>query len=503
MAPPELLRHCAMLVLLAFNGLCLAQQQTLHHHRLDALSVHPQQAYIAELLATPAQSLDAAQFATDVPAGRASVDLVSLFSAQAGSWPFEPFVGSGLFRAIADYQAHHPQALLLDNGSLTLTQLAKVLSDPRILQPHKDGYLLSYPLLIGPRGALLVENERLYLNSRAGAAMINRGLLVLRQAQLQSWAGEQSQLSAKSFRPFVMAWAGSTTLIEGSRLARLGHNANLARGLTSQRSREQPSTTPPARILIRASELREMSSGVELHDALALIEDSRFEDLQQYGLDLSASLVSVADNRISGVRNNSGIRLRDGSSGLVVGNLISNVGKSAIEAQVQRGALAVQNNLIGSTGGSAIALSGSPLQPAEGLLLTGNLISNSRGSGIEGQHISRALIVDNRINGSPEYAIRIRNEPALQGEISLLGNQLGNIGKAMIHLQGISDLLLGSNAYQGMDGHQRILDGDLLPVQSLLLETTLKNGCVAHLNILPGQQPSAPLPRAPRCGQSI
>ncbi|WP_278956928.1 hypothetical protein [Aquipseudomonas alcaligenes] len=40
-------------------------------------------------------------------------------------------------------------------------------------------------------------------------------------------------------------------------------------------------------------------------------------------------------------------------------------------------------------------------------------------------------------------------------------------------------------------------------MQSLLLETTLKHGCVAQLDLLAEQQPSAPLQRTPRCGQSI
>jgi len=238
-------------------------------------------------------------------------------------------------------------------------------------------------------------------------------------------------------------------------------------------------------------------------DSLALIEDSQFSELQQYGLDLSASRVGIARNRISDVRNHSGIRLRDGSAGLIADNLIGNIGKSAIEAQLQGGALALQNNRIGGTGASAIVLTGSPQQPAEGLLVAGNLIGNSQGSGIDGQHIGRALIIDNRISGNPEYAIRIRNEPPLPGEISLLGNQLGNVGKAMIHLQGVNRLLLGSNHYLGLSSQQQILDGDLLPVQSLLLETTLKHGCVAQLDLLAEQQPSAPLQRAPRCGQSI
>ena len=62
---------------------------------------------------------------------------------------------------------------------------------------------------------------------------------------------------------------------------------------------------------------------------------------------------------------------------------------------------------------------------------------------------------------------------------------------------------LASNDYLGLASQQHILDGDLLPVQSLLLETTLKHGCVAQLDLLAEQQPSAPLQRAPRCGQSI
>ncbi len=73
----------------------------------------------------------------------------------------------------------------------------------------------------------------------------------------------------------------------------------------------------------------------------------------------------------------------------------------------------------------------------------------------------------------------------------------------MIHLQGVNRLLLGGNHYLGLASQQHILDGDLLPVQSLLLETTLKHSCVAQLDLLAEQQPNAPLQRAPRCGQSI
>ena len=82
-------------------------------------------------------------------------------------------------------------------------------------------------------------------------------------------------------------------------------------------------------------------------------------------------------------------------------------------------------------------------------------------------------------------------DPAHKHFILLIGGiGLWRYGNAAMH-------------YLGLASQQHILDGDLLPVQSLLLETTLKHGCVAQLDLLAEQQPSAPLQRAPRCGQSI
>lgn len=111
------------------------------------------------------------------PAGRASVSLQPMFSSQAGSWPFEPFVNNGLFRAIAGYQAHHPQAVMVRGGSISLAQLHDALNDPKIIKRYKDGYLLSYPLVIASDGGLLLEGTSLYLYSYSGTALINQGWL--------------------------------------------------------------------------------------------------------------------------------------------------------------------------------------------------------------------------------------------------------------------------------------------------------------------------------------
>lgn len=488
---------CSLLVGLLLSVPALAQ--TLYRHQLEALPSQPQQQALAELLADTTASVTAAQLGAAVPSGRARVSLTPMFSAQLGSWPFESLVGSGLFKVIADYQSQHPRALQLDAGSIDLAQLERAVADPRILRRYKDGFLLSYPLLIGAQAALLVEDSHLYLNSRSGAALINLGQLRLQRSHLQSWSGATGPAKPRLFRPFIMAWAGSLTLIEHSSLARLGYNAHLTRGLSSRRSPQQGAGTGPARLLIRASQLREMASGAELHDALVLIDNSSFEDIQQYAIDLHGSRLSLRQNRIRQVRNQSAIRIGGASSGDVTQNLIVASGKSAIAVVAQSGDLSLRDNLIGNSGSSGIRLQERPAQAGGRLLVAGNLITNSHGSGIDAENIGAALIAGNRISASPEYAISLRNSRPQPGQIGLFDNRLASIGKSMIRSQGIANLQLGGNRFEGLAVNQVVLAGDLLPVQSLLLETTVQRGCIAQLQIAATARAITPQPRAARC----
>jgi poly(beta-D-mannuronate) C5 epimerase len=476
-----------------------ALTQTLYRHQIEALPSQPQQQARVELLANTTASVAAGQLTAVAPRGQARVSLAPMFSAQLGSWPFESLVNSGLFKTIADYQNEHPRILQLDAGSIDLAQLTRAVANPKILARHKDGYLLSYPLLIGAEAALLVEDSRLYLNSRSGAALINLGQLRLQRSHLQSWSGEIAPAHPPLFRPFVMAWAGSLTLIEHSTLSRLGYNAHLTRGLSSRRSPQQNSRVGPARILIRDSQLREMASGAELHDALVLIDNSSFADIQQYAIDLHNSRLSLRQNRIRQVRNQSAIRISGASSGDVTQNLIIASGKSAIEVLAQSGDLSLLDNLIGNSGSSGIRLQDRPPQAGGRLLVAGNLIANSHGSGIDAENIGAALIAGNRINASPEYAISLRSSRPQPGRIGLFDNRLANIGKSMIRSQGIANLQLGGNRFEGLTVNQVVLAGDLLPVQSLLLETTVQLGCIAQLQIATTAQAIAPMPKAPRC----
>ncbi|MDE1164762.1 MAG: right-handed parallel beta-helix repeat-containing protein [Pseudomonas sp.] len=495
---PPFIRTSLFASLLASVLTCQAQTQPLVLDR--ALSVIParqQSDQQVQLLQRTRQAVQMAEVALRKPAGRAQVSLQPMFSSQEGSWPFEPFVNNGLFRAIAGYQSHHPQAVVISGGSITLAQLAEALHDPKVLRRHKDGYLLSYPLMITANGGLILEGTSLYLYNFSGTALINQGLLSLNQSRLEGWTGDKTSATDRAYRPFVVSWAGSSTQILDSTLSRLGYNANLSRGLSTGLSTQQAPSTPPASVLIRNSHFTELSSGVELQHAQALIEHSTFDQQQQYAIDLNNSQAQVRDNSIRGVENNSGIRVRGQTRALIQGNLILTTAKAGIEVSEQAGALLLTGNRIGDSKGNGIQLRN--LTGKGGVLvIEDNLISNSQGSAIDASEVQALAILDNRISASPEYAISLRNALPLPGELALTGNRLGAIGKAVVRVEGIDNVVLGHNQYQGKPLLQNLLIGDLMPVQSVLLDATVRQGCIVQVRRTPG----AGQPAALACGNS-
>ncbi|UQY36207.1 right-handed parallel beta-helix repeat-containing protein [Pseudomonas fulva] len=429
------------------------------------------------------------------PQGNAQVALQPMFSAQAGSWPFEPFVNNGLFRAIASYQPSHPQVITISGGAIPLEQLHQRLGDVRIIKPYKDGYLLSYPLMIAPGGGLLVHDTKLYLYTPSGTALINQGTLSIRNATVQSISEGDSADTDRPFRPFIMAWAGSRTEVSGALLSRLGYNAHLSRGLSSARSAAQTSA-PPAQVLIHDSRVEALSS-VELQYAQASIERSEFTNLQQYGIDLQDTRLNLAHNRISEVRNQSGIRVRGASSGLIAQNSVLKTTKAGIEISDQQGDLALTDNQIGASQGNGVLLRNVGGNGASTLLLAGNLIGNNDASGIYADNLQRGYLIDNRIQGSPDYAISTLNPRDQRSELVIIGNTLGRIGNALIRTEGLQSLTLGNNDYQLGPITQSVLAGDLLPLQSLLLDATYKRGCL--IQVQPASATEAAFPRNQAC----
>lgn len=420
--------------------------------------------------------------------GEAQISLQTMFSAQAGSWPFEPFVNNGLFRAIAGYQSSHPRVLSIGKGRITLKRLAERLNDPAVLKRFRDGYLLSYPLMIEADGTLEITDSHLYLFTPSGTAVINQGTLLVRGSTVESRNEDHAVTTDRPYRPFIMAWAGSTTDIQDSTLRRLGYNTHLSRGLSSARSNGQPMQQAPARVLLRNSKVDELSS-IELQHALVRIEHSRLDNMQQYGIDLNGSRFLIDGNQIRSVRNQSGIRIRGLSQGLVENNVILKTGKAGVEISDQSGDLVLSDNQIGASETHGILIRN---VAGGSLLVNANLIANSGASGVLAENLQQGYIVANRIHSSRNYAVSATNPSEQPGELVVLGNHLGNVGQSMIRTVGIQDLILGDNEYQLGPLTQSVLAGDTLPLQSLLLDATHKRGCIIQVRPATASQATFP-----------
>lgn len=463
----------ATLVLLVLPG-AFASAASLQPPLINLQNPQQIQADISAVIATaccPAAALDFTMPATSKPA---QVSRQILFSSQGGSWPFEPFVNNGLFQLIAQHQPQHPRALVLSNGNIRLQDLHNMLKDESVLRPHKNGYLLSYPLMIMPGASLLVEDTALYLHSRAGAALIVQGGLRLRSALLSSWKGPGAALPVKGFRPFVIAWSGSRILIDDSQITELGYNAHLARGISLAHSRYQSIDLPPARIAIADSEFVDLQTALELDRADASVSNSRFMQPRQYALDSHDSTLVFSHNRIHQTGSDNGIRLRGNGNALIEHNHVSASAKAAVQLTDFHGSARISTNAISDSGGHGILLQNLNPPAAGTLLINDNLFSNGKRSAIYGSNPGTTHIIGNTFLSHQDYAIRLDNDANMPVSTLIVGNHIGAVGKAGIRVSRITRITLGDNVFNLVPVRKPVFAGDLQAVQSRLLETTLK-----------------------------
>ncbi|MHA7116282.1 right-handed parallel beta-helix repeat-containing protein [Pseudomonas promysalinigenes] len=294
-------------------------------------------------------------------------------------------------------------------------------------------------------------------------------------------AGDKPASTDRAWRPFVVAWAGSHTQVLGSTLKRLGYNANLSRGLTTALSTQQAASTRPATVIIRDSQFSEMSTAVELQHSQATISTSQFERSQQYAVDVQNSQVKLQGKQLRGIDNNSGVRLRGKTRALVEDNLILGATKAGIEITEQQGAVLLAGNRIGDSRGNGIQLRSLTPTAAAPLVIDDNLLASSQGSAVDASEVGAVALLDNRIGNTAEYAVSLRNTTPLAGPLLLSGNRLGRVGKALVRVEGVRDVVLGGNSFDGKPLLQNLLIGDLLPLQGQLLEATVRQGATVRV----------------------
>lgn len=418
-----------------------------------------------------------------LPSQTGKASITTMFSAQHGSWPFESFAINNLFRVIATYQAYHPRMVIIRGGTINLSELNKVINNEKVIRPFKDGYLLSYPLLIDENAALQLDNTTLYLYSYSGTAIINKGLLAITKSTVESWSDNKATFinNNVAFRPFIINWGGSRLQIIDSKISKLGYNAYLVQGITTAINNNQP-TKLPVQVQIENSEFTALSS-INLKNAQASINNSIIKDFQQYGIDLMDSQFKITNNKIQAIKNNSGIRVQGDSNGIIENNAILSTHKASIETQQMVGKLVVRKNILAKDSRHGLLLNNANAT----VIVKNNLFTKLTGTAIEAnQFEGSAYILNNTIHNTPEYAVSFRNE-IMQKQASLIfyKNKLTIVGKPILRTLGVGHITIGDNKIVGSQFYQNLLIGDLLPIQGTILEATLKNSCIVEVNINP------------------
>lgn len=470
----------ALLLLLApvlFSSAIAQSLQGLQLTRIEATQVDTETTWTAAL-----EKCCSRQLQVPKPLalqGKATASLQPMFSSQADSWAFEPFARNGLFKIIGGYQPHHPKVLTLSGGEITLSTLVKEIKDTQVIKPFRDGFLLSYPLIIEAGAGLKIQNQKLYLHSGTGAAIINLGQLVISDATISTWKGENADKTddkaIAGFRSFIVAWGGSRTIIQGSTLEKLGYNAFLTRGLTVIKSRNQGAATPPALLVVENSVLNGLASGIQAQDCTAYIRYTEIHEARHYAVDIENCALNIIDNRLDKNKHESLVRIRGKSHGVIADNDLSHGAKSGIDLTDQEGALIIENNRISNMSGNGIQIRNNKADASHPLRITRNIIKESGRSGIDGEALADLYIDGNTLQDNQDYDISLRNAPnARTSHYIITKNQLRIAGKAGLQVENAGSVILGANQFVLRPPMSVAYGGDLLPVQSQIMEETLK-----------------------------
>lgn len=422
----------------------------------------------------------------------ASVSLKTLFSAQADSWMFESLVHNGLFEIASGYQPSHPQAIYIQDGTISLNQLFAALDNPRIIERTSVAgsmaqpvYQLHYPIIIGPNAGLFIQAAELRMNADSGAALINLGRLIIRNADLAS--NGKNLKGGKHFRPFLLAWNGSETAIIDSRLHQLGYNRFLSQGLTIAHHKSIQRQTR-ARLLLSGSSLAQFESGLITNDADLFVADTAITDARRFGMDISGGRVTMTQSEITTTHYNSGIRITNTAEILLSGNRIADTRKAGIQIAGRVRRAMVTGNSIDNAGTDGLAFRDIDQTMGQSLVIRGNALTGNTKSGIRLSGAPAVRVTKNSMIANGEYGINIDHSRFLGGQapldgtpIVLAGNQLsGNHIASIKSVQG-GRLMLAANQFQMAPTYQSIFAGDLISIQNALLNYMISEQLVVEI----------------------
>ncbi len=245
---------------------------------------------------------------------------------------------SSSFSRFAQLQQQIPQGIFVTNGTVTLAQIAKRFPDSVEKQSEKT-FVAHLPIIIDIGGALRIEaGQTLKLSANTGSFIHNSGELLLNNATLLGWDVSNKSASVahtdnSRFRPFVIAFGGSKTLVTSATIASLGFEQSSSYGFTARTattaalnmlsSSERHVAEQPPAIKIVDSSFADMFVGIYLDGASnSQIVNTKITNSRDTGLLVTndANGIYIADNTVAQTKTKHGIAVSTGASGVFIFN---------------------------------------------------------------------------------------------------------------------------------------------------------------------------------------
>ncbi|MGI3746422.1 MAG: mannuronan 5-epimerase AlgG [Janthinobacterium lividum] len=212
-----------------------------------------------------------------------------------------------------------PQAIFIEDGYMTLQELAKKVPKQYLSETSPGVFLARLPIVVGKNGILEVDKKttELRLSQDAGAFLVNDNLLFMSDTKLTGWSekanGPSTFKAPKEFRPFLLSWGGTQTYMFNTKVASLGYNNSKSYGISisqyTPNMKAQMNRPEPTGWIVN-SDFSDMWYGFYCYETRDfVVKGSTYHDNIIYGIDphdRSHGLI-IAENTVYGTKKKHGI----------------------------------------------------------------------------------------------------------------------------------------------------------------------------------------------------
>ena len=416
---------------------------------------------------------------------------------------------SSSFSDFAQLQQQIPQGIFVTSGTVTLAQIAKKFPDNIEKQGTKD-FIAHLPIIIDIGGALRIEGgQTLKLSANTGSFLHNSGELYLNNATLLGWDQSTTSASVASaannrFRPFVIAFGGSKTLVKSSTIASLGFEQSSSYGFTARTAtlaalnmlsptERRVAEQPPA-IKVVDSSFADMFVGVYLDGASnSQIINTKITNSRDTGILITndANGIYIADNTVAQTKTKHGIAISTGASDVFVfnNNLHSNTRNGLLIDRVTSPVIVAFNSI------HANYKDGIGVYESSGSQIYGNKIYKNQINGIRVRSSTATQLLHNIALSNRGAAVYIQQRIGADGKprfpltsSTVFGGLMVENRGGAIFASGFEDLVLGNLRVE--NNGSRPYRGELESVTADIILNTWKDNTAALVSLSEQEQGS-------------